>query len=315
LLDESRAYAVLRAASSDGGQRMLARGHRLRVGEVGIVGYVAGTGQPRIALDVGEDAVYFDNPDMPETRSEAALPLVSRGNIIGALDVQSVEPGAFGQEDMSVLQILADQLAAAISTAQLLQRVEQSQEAEQRAYGEMTLEAWRDLLRRGQELGGRYDPDGVLPRDGRWRREMGWAFQQGKAILGQDGPGPSLAIPIKIREQTIGVLDARKPTGGDAWTEAELSMLQALVEQLGAALEGARLYQDTLRRAAQDRVVSQAATRMRESFDLGRVIETAADEVYSTLGLDKVVIRLTSGEDQATVTAEMDRRTSLPKEK
>mgnify|MGYP000163472508 CR=1 FL=1 len=73
LLDEVGEYAVLRAASSEGGQRMIARGHKLRVGEVGIVGYVAESGQPRIALDVGEDAVYFDNPDMPRTHSEICL--------------------------------------------------------------------------------------------------------------------------------------------------------------------------------------------------------------------------------------------------
>jgi GAF domain-containing protein len=297
LLDETRSYAVLRAASSEGGARMLARGHRLRVGETGIVGYVTGTGHPRIALDVGADAVFFDNPDLPDTRSEAALPLTSRGEIIGALDVQSVEPGAFSQDDVSVLQILADQVAVAISNARLYQRVQQSLEAERRAYGEMSLEAWRDLLRREPQLWGRYDPDGILPEDSGWRREMQWAFQQEKVIRGQDGAAASLAIPIRVRDQTIGVLDAHKPEEGKAWTEEEIATLHVLVEQLGVALESARLYQDTLRRAAQDRVVSQATTRMRESFDLDRVLESAADEVYKTLGLDRVVIRLTSGDD------------------
>ncbi|HID89306.1 MAG TPA: HAMP domain-containing protein, partial [Anaerolineae bacterium] len=65
LLDEAKEYAVLQAVSSEGGRRMLERGHRLRVGEQGVVGYVAGTGEPRIALDVGKDAVFFDNPDLP----------------------------------------------------------------------------------------------------------------------------------------------------------------------------------------------------------------------------------------------------------
>jgi GAF domain-containing protein len=126
---------------------------------------------------------------------------------------------------------------------------------------------------------------------------MQWAFQQEKVIRGQDGAAASLAIPIRVRDQTIGVLDAHKPEEGKAWTEEEIATLHVLVEQLGVALESARLYQDTLRRAAQDRVVSQATTRMRESFDLDRVLESAADEVYKTLGLDRVVIRLTSGDD------------------
>ncbi len=76
LLDDAQEYAVLQAASSEGGRRMLARGHRLTVGETGIVGYVTGTGEARIALDVGEDAAFFDNPDLPATRSEMALPRV-----------------------------------------------------------------------------------------------------------------------------------------------------------------------------------------------------------------------------------------------
>lgn len=119
LLDERGEYAVLHAASSEGGQRMLERGHKLAVGKVGIVGYVAGTGEPRIALDVGKDAVHFVNPDLPATRSEMALPLVSRGQVIGVLDVQSVQEAAFTEEDVAVLRTMADQLANAIGNARL----------------------------------------------------------------------------------------------------------------------------------------------------------------------------------------------------
>jgi len=92
LVDDTREYAILRAASSEGGRRMLERGHKLAVGKVGMVGYVTGTGEPRIALDVGQDAVHFVNPDLPETRSEMTLPLRVRGEVIGALDVQERPP-------------------------------------------------------------------------------------------------------------------------------------------------------------------------------------------------------------------------------
>src|SRR3990172_8663169 len=112
--------AVLRAASSEGGRRMLERGHRLAVGKVGLVGYVTGTGKPRIALDVGADAVHFANPDLPHTRSELALPLRVGASVIGALDVQSNEPNAFDDHDLVVLQTMADQLATALENARLL---------------------------------------------------------------------------------------------------------------------------------------------------------------------------------------------------
>src|SRR5258706_5887444 len=98
LLDEINQFAVLSAANSEGGTRMLERHHRLRVGEEGIVGYVAATGKPHIAMDVGEDAVYFNNPELPDTHSEMALPLISKTIIVGALNIQAIEIGAFTSE-------------------------------------------------------------------------------------------------------------------------------------------------------------------------------------------------------------------------
>jgi GAF domain-containing protein/HAMP domain-containing protein len=120
LLDETGENAVLRAASSEGGKKMLAHGHSLPVGKMGIVGYVMGTGNPRIALDVGEDAYHFSNPDLPETRSELSIPLRSGADVIGALDVQSELPNAFDEDDVLVLQTLGDQLAVAIENAHLI---------------------------------------------------------------------------------------------------------------------------------------------------------------------------------------------------
>ncbi len=126
LLDETAEYAVLQAANSEGGQQMLERGHRLKVAEQGVVGYVTGTGEPHIVLDVGADAVHFNNPLLPETRSEMALPLKLGAQIIGALDVQSRKEGAFDEEDATVLRTMADQLAIAIENARLLQETQQT---------------------------------------------------------------------------------------------------------------------------------------------------------------------------------------------
>ena len=95
LINETGDQAVLQAASSDGGQRMIERGHALSVGTQGIVGYVAAQKKPRIALDVGADAVFFNNPDLPMTRSELALPLLVRNKVLGVLDIQSEKPQAF----------------------------------------------------------------------------------------------------------------------------------------------------------------------------------------------------------------------------
>ncbi|MEJ2556623.1 MAG: GAF domain-containing protein [Anaerolineae bacterium] len=295
LLDPAGEWAVLQSASSEGGQRMLARGHRLRVGEEGIVGYVTGRGEPRIALDVGADAVFFDNPDLPDTRSEMALPLRAGGEIIGALDVQSKEPQAFSDEDVAVLQTLADQVAMAISNARLFQRAQESLEAERRAYGEISRQAWEQVLRARPTLGYLCDTQGnVKPATSRWRSEMVQAAQEGRIL--QEG-GNAVAIPVKIRDHTLGVVRLRKPDGGSEWTAEEIALMGTLTEQLGVALESARLYQDTQRRAERERMTGEVMARMRETLDVETVLKTAVNEMYQALGLDEIVIRLITEED------------------
>lgn len=297
LLDEAGEYALLQAASSEGGQRMLLRGHRLRVGQEGIVGFVTSRGEPRIALDVGADAVFFDNPDLPQTHSEMALPLRAREQIIGALDVQSTEPGAFSDEDVAILQTLADQVAVAISNARLLQQAHESLEAMRRAYGEISREAWGEFLRTWLQLGQRYDPQGILPPADQWPEEMKHAVQKGETILGQDKRSLRLATPIKVRDQVIGVLDAHKLADAGEWTPEQVALLETLTEQLSLAVESARLYQDTQRRAARERLIGEVVTRMRETLDVETVLKTAVNEMYQALGLDEIVIRLVTEEN------------------
>lgn len=120
LMDDAGEWAILRAASSAGGRRMLTKGHRLRRGSDSMVGWVVKRRQPRIAADVGADAVHFENPDLPATRSEIALPLMVSGRVIGVLDVQSTEEAAFDQDDVRALEGLAGQLSVAIHNARRL---------------------------------------------------------------------------------------------------------------------------------------------------------------------------------------------------
>jgi GAF domain-containing protein len=293
LLDPSGEWAVLQAASSEGGQRMLARHHRLKVGEMGIVGFVTGQGQARIALDVGQDAVYLDNPDLPDTRSEMALPLQARGEVIGALDVQSVEAEAFTDEDIAVLQILANQIAIAISNARFLRQAQESLEAERRAYGELGREAWQSMIHDQPDLGFLSNREDTVPVGDLWRPEMKVALRTGQTTLG-DGDMTTLAIPIKVRDQIIGVVDGRKADGSGEWMPGEIELLEALTGQLNVALEGARLYRDAQRLAARERVIGQVTGHMREPLELEAVLETAVSEIRQALGLDELVVRLTA---------------------
>jgi len=119
LVDETHQYALLRAGRGEPGRAMLREGHRLAIGGNSMIGASIANKKGRIALDVGEEAVFFENPHLPNTRSEMALPLIVADEAIGALTVQSTEEAAFHEEDIDALQTMADQLAVAIQNAKL----------------------------------------------------------------------------------------------------------------------------------------------------------------------------------------------------
>jgi GAF domain-containing protein len=265
LVDEAGEYAVLRAASSEGGQRMLARGHRLAVGKVGIVGTVAGTGKPRIALDVGADAVFFDNPDLPLTRSEMALPLKVGERVIGVLDVQSVEPAAFTEEDVSVLQTLADQVALAIENARLLEESRRALEELERLYGSRAREAWQ-VWAAFRPAAYRYTGVDVEPLPA-------------PVPLTGEGDGRQLAVPIRLWGQAIGTVLLKRTEEQPPWSPEERRLAEEMGEQIALALENARLIAETESRAARERLLSEMTSRLTRSLDMDALLEVAVREL------------------------------------
>ncbi len=119
LADASNEYVVIREATGEAGAQMKRSGHKLGIGSKSIVGYVAGKGEPLVVNDTSRDATHYANPLLPETRSEAALPLKVGERIVGVLDVQSTQPFAFTEEALRTIQILSDQLAVAVVNSEL----------------------------------------------------------------------------------------------------------------------------------------------------------------------------------------------------
>jgi PAS domain S-box-containing protein len=119
LVDDEGEYAVLWAGTGEAGKEMIHNNYRLPLIETSMIGWSITNVKPRISLDVGQDSVRFDNPLLPETRSEMALPLVSRRHCFGALTVQSAQAAAFSEDDIVILQAMAEQLATAIENARL----------------------------------------------------------------------------------------------------------------------------------------------------------------------------------------------------
>lgn len=296
LIDETRQFAVLHAANSPGGQIMLNRGHKLKVGESGIVGYVARSGAPRIALDVGQDAVFFNNPDLPATRSEAALPLKIRDRVIGVLDVQSEKPGAFTAEDINILNILADQIAIAIENTRLLEQTKEALEEARAAYQQTLYEGWKSLGQE-EEMVGYYQSLGGGRRLTRPMStdEINQAMQRGEVLVfhadGKTGD-PTLVVPIKLREQIIGVFHIKSPSSERQWTTDEINLAEAVSERLSLALENARLIQESQRQVIKEQTISEITGRIGSSVNLENVLLTAVEEIGKTIPGSEVTIRL-----------------------
>ncbi|MBE7435284.1 MAG: GAF domain-containing protein [Anaerolineales bacterium] len=152
LVDDARQYAVLRAGRGEAGRAMLREGHKLAIGGNSMIGASIANKKGRIALDVGEEAVFFENPHLPNTRSEMALPLVIADEVIGALTVQSTEEAAFHEEDIDALQTMADQLAVAIQNSKLHRQEERRSRL------------LRAANRVGKEIASILDLDQLLPQ-------------------------------------------------------------------------------------------------------------------------------------------------------
>jgi GAF domain-containing protein/HAMP domain-containing protein len=300
-IDETRRFAYLQAANSEGGQKMLERGHRLEIGK-GLVGTVAQTGKPRIALDVGSDAVFFDNPDLPDTRSEMALPLNVRGQIIGVLDVQSTKPGAFSENDTNTLGILADQVAIAIENARLFEQTRQAREEAEALNAQIQQQEWNSFARQETNIGYRQTAIGgkslTKPVD---TDEIRQALKSGKVFVidGADTNSlPTIAIPITLRRQTLGVLYIKASTRDRKWNRDEINLAQAISDRLALALDSARLLHESQRRAAKEAKISDVSAKIGASINMRNVLEIAVEELGRALPGSDVVIQFETPEGQ-----------------
>ncbi|MBN1876234.1 MAG: GAF domain-containing protein [Anaerolineae bacterium] len=299
MLDESGQWAVLRAASSELGAQMLARAYRLRVGQTGRVGDVIHRGVARIESNLESTSALADSPDLPETRSAMTLPLRVHGRIVGALDVQSKVPEAYGDEEVAVLQMLADQVAIAIHNAQLLGDLQTHLDLERRVYGASGREPWgsissesRDILHTQLGLGYVSDVTGVRTVTHPWGTEMVKAYQTGQTLISAPDYGATIAIPIIGREGPLGVFRLSKPEGARAWTDEEIELMEVLTQQMSVALESARLYRESQRLVTEERLVGDVTARIRESLEVDDVLRVAVTELRGALQLAEVEVRM-----------------------
>lgn len=314
LLDPTGQWAVLQAASSPGGKRLVERGFRLRVGEQGIVGYVAHTGQVRVVEDVTEDPFYLYVAEWQETRSEMALPLRVGDEVLGVLDIQSQKVGAFHPDDIATLRIVADLLAVAVYNARLFQQQREALKALEHTQRLLTAQAWEQFVNRYLPRGYRYIGQELHPLPG--------VVAPQEVLKRMEDDERVLRFPVELRGQQVALLELERPQG-QTWNEQEKTLARDLVNRLALALDHARLFMYSQRRLAWLHKVAEMA-RLWELKPVDELVQDLTGYMQQVFGwphvmlyrwdADKEVLAPWGGRPRWSSLLEMGAKESLPLE-
>ena len=288
LINETGSEVILQAASSQGGQRMIERGHSVSVGTQGIVGYAAAQKTPRIALDVGLDAVFFNNPDLPMTRSEIALPLLVRNKVLGILDIQSDKPQAFSTDDIDVLETLANQVAVAIDNARLLDESQATFMQLEALTTLRTRETWHQKLQE-KERAFTYTPLGL----------------RAEKSAGDDDH--AVTVPIILRGQKIGKISVARKNDAE-WKKVDEDLIAEVASQVGLAVDNIRLLEEATQRARQEQIVGEMAFRFSQALDIDSLLQTATRELGQLPGVEEATVFIGEISDQEKVASSINRK-------
>ena len=312
MVDEQHAHIILTVAAGEG-EPELSPGRRWRLEEAGAVGRAVHSRRLQWLSDTAAEGEET-GPHLVGGRSEVAVPLQAGARVLGVLDVQSRTPAAFDANDVAMLQAVADQLAA------LMEHLRRLRESQQAAYGLDTAAelAARSLWERalagiGRPTGYRYRGISVEPVDETYPEALE-ACKEGRPVtmaLPPEGSGRSgtgaLAVPIKLRDQVIGVVNLRLE--GETVSPDVVALVEAVSDRLALALENARLLEETRWRAARERLRAEVSTRIRASADIDSILRTAVRELSLALQASEGLIRLEVGDGgRASISGEEEQR-------
>jgi GAF domain-containing protein len=264
LLNERGDLAELQSATGEAGRLLKERKHTLPVGGRSMVGTAISTRQPRIALDTAAEPARFDNPLLPYTRSEIALPLIVGDRVLGALDVQSTKAGAFGPNEVDTLQGMANQVAIAFENARLFQSSRNNLQELQAIQRQYTRSSWSPLST-GDNLQYRVGDEELTPES------------------------PELEIPLSLRDEIIGQISMSAETD---WTPEQRNLIEAVATQAALALENARLLETSQSAAQRDHVLAEITGKVWASPTLEGILRTALGDLGHALGADEGRIEL-----------------------
>jgi|GEM_PF-370718 len=280
--------AVLTAGTGQAGKKLLAEGYRLQVGDDSAVGWVTANRQPRLARVRQTPDVQTEMPvtemDAPvgdavadhlgQTRAELALPVLIQQAVIGAITIHSEREDAFDQDDILVLQGIADALANAIENERLFAQTQADLAEIQALHQQYLRRAWDQYLK-------------SQPAD-----ELGYQYQANRPAESQDlSQIKTLELPIRLRGMPIGSLNLGI-AAERAITAEEAAFINAVIDQAALALENARLLEETRQRAEQEKMVGGIASKVWASTDMDTILRTAVKELGIALDASEAVIEL-----------------------
>ena len=306
LVDEARRTARLAASTGDVGKMLLARQHSLPVGSVSVIGQVTSKNEAVIARSGSTNTVHKRNEFLPETVVEAAFPLRSGETVIGALDMQSKFVDAFPDEQQTIFQALADNIAIAIDNARLLEQAqarvrenqrltEQAQIAlneVQRLNRQITADSWESYVEEQSTPGMTIDMDTEIAiRHADFTPALTEAIKTGRLVQQPTSDSIHVAVPLMVRGQSIGGLEFELE--GNEPLEADMiEVIEAVSERLGLAAEGVRLFEESRRSAHREATVNEISGRLQSTNSINTVLSEAARSIQETLGAQRVAIRL-----------------------
>ncbi len=293
LVDDEERSAVLRASAGEADPLSHLQDSRLDIGGESKVGRCVAWGESFYSLSSGKEG------ESPARRSEVVLPLRSRGQVIGAIALQSPEGKLFDEGDVAALRTVADYVAVAIDNARLFAETQSAlseMESLQRRYARRT---WSDYLLSVERTWYETELPGVPPLSDAVWGEVRQAIERGMLVrdAGADDDKPAaLVVPISLRGQVVGVVGVRDEEGMRRWTEDDVAVIRAIVERMALAADNLRLLDETQRRAARERLVGEISARLRASLDPDVVLRTMVRELGSVLGAEWASIEITGPE-------------------
>jgi GAF domain-containing protein len=274
LVDAMKDFAILQYGTGEAGRKMVANRHRLAVGGYSMIGWTTQTRQTRVALDIGDEAVHFDNPLLPDTRSELALPITTNATLYGAMTIQSDRPGSFDENDIVVLQSIADNLAIALENNSSFELTQKALEEIRVLNKAFVQQAWGEAIASHGKLTAEYIKPDLQPTSAEIK---------------------TVKIPLYLRDEVIGEINL--DLAGDEITQNELEFLQSVSAQTSSALENARLIDETQRAATREQKLNSLSTQFSRALTIEDILKTAVTEFGKLPSVSEASISLLSPEE------------------